>query len=119
VLRQRRQIVLHLEDPHDCGVELDALQAAGVSLTAGGKVLERGLVLVVVEVCEAESILDPCCVVVAAGQLADARLALHEPETAAVAVGVADDGQQAGQRQRLLLGVFFGDGVRGVAEGGL
>ena len=107
--------MLHLEYPHDGGVELDALQAAGVSLAGGGKVLERRLVLVVVEVCEAEGVLDPCCVAVAARQLPDARLALREPETAAVAVGVADDGEQAGQGQRLLLGVFFGDCMRGVA----
>jgi hypothetical protein len=83
MLRKRGKLMLHLQYPHDSGIELYPLQPAGVSLVAGSKELERRLVLVVVEIGEPKRVLCPGSVVVAAGQLLHARLALCKPAAAA------------------------------------
>ena len=54
-----------------------------VAPVAGSEELERRLVLVVVEIGKAERVLCPGRVVVCAGQLLHARLALRKPAAAA------------------------------------
>jgi hypothetical protein len=82
----------------------------------GCEVFQGRLVLVMMEVSETERVLDPGRVVMTAGQLADARLALRKPEAAAVAVRVADESEQTGEGQRLLLGIFLGYSKRWLAK---